>query len=172
MTRSLIEHFERMQGWEAQASARSLASLDSVPQDGRTGVHADAYARGLGVMAHVQVARRVWLERLMGRPGAPGRGTPVPDWFPPWPTERTRREAASLDAEWTAYLARLTDADTQRECEYTSSEGVRFRSVVRDILAHVYNHSTYHRGQVARIVTECGGERAATDLIAFARTRL
>ena len=39
-----------------------------------------------------------------------------------------------------------------------------------DILIHVFNHSTYHRGQVARLVTDAGGQRALTDYIAFFRT--
>ena len=34
-----------------------------------------------------------------------------------------------------------------------------------DVLAHLFMHASYHRGQIARLVAECGGEVEATDYI-------
>ena len=40
------------------------------------------------------------------------------------------------------------------------------------MILHVHNHSTYHRGQLARLVAECGGTPAITDLISLTRRRI
>jgi uncharacterized damage-inducible protein DinB len=157
---NIIEHFQRVHLSDVQASARAVESLESVPDSSRG---TPEYSRGLGVMAHVHIARRVWHERLHGRVLKPA------DWFAPWPTATTRAEAAAVDQIWAAYLAALTESDLLREVRYETSDGSKFSSVVGDIVTNVFNHSTYHRGQIARIVTECGGTRATTDYIAFHR---
>lgn len=157
---ALIEHFRMMQAYETWGNAATLDAIDSVPPQSRTGTH---FMRAIQVMAHNQVARSVWLARLEGRSEKPS------DWFPAWPVGDTRAKAGDLDARWTAYLAKLTDADLDRKIVYSSSEGIGYSSTIAEILAHVYNHSTYHRGQITRLVTEAGGRRATTDLIAMTR---
>jgi uncharacterized damage-inducible protein DinB len=39
--------------------------------------------------------------------------------------------------------------------------------VVRDILMHAVNHSTYHRGQVARLLRQLGAAAPETDFVVF-----
>ncbi|MCC6675876.1 MAG: DinB family protein [Phycisphaerales bacterium] len=156
--------FKRLFKYEIEATRRALASLDSVPDDGRT---SGEFARARAVLAHMQIARRVWLSRLGG-----AEPITVTDWFPLWEADRVRADAAQVDALWSAYLARLEDRDLDRVIEYKSSDGTPFVSTADDILTHAFNHSTYHRGQVARLVTEAGGERASTDYIFLAREGL
>jgi uncharacterized damage-inducible protein DinB len=52
---------------------------------------------------------------------------------------------------------------------YRSLKGIESTSSLRDILTHVVNHSTYHRGQIARGIKAKGGVPPVTDFIAFAR---
>ena len=158
---TLIDHFKTMLKYETWANQASLASIETVPAPARSGM---PFTRALQVMAHNQLARRVWLARLQGRTET------VPDWFPSWPLAEIAAAAAELDALWAAYVAGLTEADLERTASYRSSDGVAFSSKVHEVLAHVANHSTYHRGQVARLVSEAGGRRASTDLIAMTRT--
>lgn len=156
----LVDHFRMMQRYEEWANRATLDSIDSVPSNARTGVQ---YTRALQVMAHNQLARSVWLARVEGRAEKPA------DWFPAWSAADTRAKAAELDAKWNAFLANLSEEDVARSISYASSEGIGYTSTLGEILAHVYNHSTYHRGQIARLVSEAGGRRATTDLIAMNR---
>lgn len=157
---SMTDHFRAMQKYEAWANKATLDSMESVPASARGSTQ---FTRALQVMAHNQLARAVWLARLEGR------SEKVADWFPAWPVEQTRARAAELDQAWSALVERTGDADLARSVAYSSSEGVAYRSTVHEVLTHVYNHSTYHRGQVARLVTEAGGRRASTDFIAMTR---
>lgn len=157
---SMTDHFRTMQAYEAWANKATLDSMESVPAASRATTQ---FTRALQVMAHNQLARSVWLARLEGR------SEKVADWFPAWPVEQTRAKAAELDRAWSALLERTAEADLARSISYTSSEGVAYRSTLHDVLTHVFNHSTYHRGQIARLVSEAGGRRASTDFIAMTR---
>jgi uncharacterized damage-inducible protein DinB len=159
-----IERFRGLLEAESEANRRVFESLESVPE-GRRG--SEQHRRAFACMAHNQLARRVWLMRLTDT-----AYDPIRDWFPVWPLERIRREAAAADHAWREHLALLDEPGLDRELTYTSSEGMRYSSTVDEILTHVFTHSTYHRGQVARLVTECGGQRASTDYIVLTRRRL
>jgi uncharacterized damage-inducible protein DinB len=119
------------------------------------------------LLPHNQLSRYVWLARLEGRPYECPK-----DWFPAWSLEQARMAEEEQNREWAEYLEALSDQDLPKPIGYTSSEGVPHVRIVDDILTHVFNHSTYHRGQLARLVTECGGQRARTDFIALVEVQV
>lgn len=157
-----VGYFKQMLAYETDATAKAAASIDSIPTDR----HGDAaVAKARGILAHLQSARHVWLARL---------GFIAPrawEMFPDWTTAQTLADAARLDADWARYLATLQDADLDRRIEYRTLDGTPVSSTVGEILTHVFNHSTYHRGQVAMLVSQCGGQRPVTDFIAFSRIK-
>lgn len=53
--------------------------------------------------------------------------------------------------------------------EYTNSLGETYANTVADILYHIINHSTYHRGQVMQEIRTCGVSPVATDFIFYKR---
>lgn len=52
---------------------------------------------------------------------------------------------------------------------YTTSRGDTFKNSVRDILFHIINHSTYHRGQIAADFRQTGLKPLMTDYIFYRR---
>jgi uncharacterized damage-inducible protein DinB len=52
---------------------------------------------------------------------------------------------------------------------YTNTRGDEFSNSVKDILFHIVNHSTYHRGQIAMLLRENGETPLASDYIAYRR---
>lgn len=63
----------------------------------------------------------------------------------------------------------LSAYDFDTVISYKNSSGIAFKNTVRDILFHIVNHSTYHRGQIA---TDCklqGMAPLATDYIFYKR---
>jgi len=73
---------------------------------------------------------------------------------------------------WCGFLAETDDAALPREFEYQSLDAGRFRNSIEDILAQLFGHSWYHRGQIAMLVRAAGGEPAVTDLIFWCREPL
>lgn len=114
--------------------------------------------RPLRFLAHIIGAQDVWMARLIGGVAPAG----------PWP-ELTLDECVARVEElrriWSEYLA--DELDLNRVVKYRTFTGVQCVTAVVDILTHVNNHSTYHRGQIATAVKELGGTPAATDFIAY-----
>lgn len=154
-----VDRFRKLLDAEREANRRVVESLRTVPESARAGPE---FTRALGCMAHNQLARDVWMHRLRGEMFAP-----VPDWFPPEPIETIERRAAELDDRYARFIDGLADSDLDRDVSYKCGDGSAWVSTVDDILTHVFNHSTYHRGQVARLVTQVGGQRAGTDYVAL-----
>ena len=86
-----------------------------------------------------------------------------------WNRATCVRSSGSVRKSWADYLARADDGELARVCEYQSLDAGRFRSRVEDILAQLFGHSWYHRGQIAMLVRAAGGEPAVTDLIYWCR---
>lgn len=157
---NLLDHHRVMLDYEREANRRVAVSLRSVPEAARA---AQELAKARGIMAHVQMARRMWLSRL----GAIAR----PEWvmFPDWPLDKLDAEMTDLDRLWGNYLESLREGELANPVRYASTEGVGYVSTIHEILTHVHNHSTYHRGQVAMLVSQVGGQRATTDFIVLTR---
>jgi uncharacterized damage-inducible protein DinB len=63
----------------------------------------------------------------------------------------------------------LDKFDLNEIISYSNSKGQAFRDRIQDLLFHVINHSTYHRGQIATEFRQHGLEPLATDYILFKR---
>lgn len=57
----------------------------------------------------------------------------------------------------------------QKIISYQNTKGAPYQSPLSDILIHVANHGTYHRGQIATLMRASGVEPLVTDFIAFCR---
>jgi len=142
----LVDHLE----W---ADAATLRALEDAP---------GSDTRALTVYGHVLGAEAVWLARIAGRP----QDVAV------WPTlslDESRSLGARNVAELKALLQSADEGGIEREIDYRNSAGQSFRSKVEDILLHVCLHGAYHRGQIAQMIRQGGGEPPPTDFIAFIR---
>jgi uncharacterized damage-inducible protein DinB len=161
MANDLISRYRRWFDYERDAHAKVLVSLETVPADRRT---TPEFRRAVAIFAHVVAARRMWLGRFGVAP--PMTGPLFPENPDLGHVAAAWQEAQEL---WSKFLASTTDADLERPFEYQSVEGSRFRNRVEDILAQLFGHSSYHRGQIAMLVRAAGGEPAITDFVFWCR---
>ncbi|HYD01370.1 MAG TPA: DinB family protein [Phycisphaerales bacterium] len=159
----MLPHHQTLLAYERHATAQVADALTSVPPEARV---RPEYAKALSIFAHTQQAAYLWLARLGGIQPRPF------NMFPDWTVEQTVADAAAVHEGWQRFLDALSTGDLTRAVEYTSTEGARYRGTVGDIVTHVFNHASYHRGQIAMLVTALGGTRAVTDYIAFTRLRV
>jgi uncharacterized damage-inducible protein DinB len=164
----LRDHLVCLYEYEADCTERVIDSLyrarDALEHGGGA-AEAAPFIRAVGVFSHIQAARQMWLSRLEQM------SPPEEGLFPGWDLPKAASRATSLDTAWLTYVrARQLQGDNlDVQFQYTTTAGVVCRSSVLEILTHVVNHSTYHRGQVASLVAQAGGEPAVTDFILYSR---
>ena len=69
-------------------------------------------------------------------------------------------------------MERLADEEASREIDYVLMNGTPGRSSFQQMVQHVVNHGSYHRGQVTTLLRQLGAAPpASTDFITFFRER-
>jgi uncharacterized damage-inducible protein DinB len=118
-------------------------------------------------LVHTYSAEWVWHSRWEGRsPSAPLAS----DMFPDVPS--LRLAWVEHEGRMRALLASLGDADLARRFDYTLISGAPGNSSLQQVVQHVVNHATYHRGQVTTMLRQIGARPPrSTDMIQFFRER-
>jgi uncharacterized damage-inducible protein DinB len=161
MSTNHTDRYRRWFDYEKDAHAKVLAAFDAMPEDQRA---TPEYHRAVDLFAHLMLARRLWLYRF-------GILTEGPREFFPQTValDTVKAMAEEMHAAWSAYFERLDEAELARVFEYRSLEGPRFRNRIEDILTQLFGHSWYHRGQIALLLRQAGGEPAVTDFVFWSR---
>jgi uncharacterized damage-inducible protein DinB len=160
------EDFRLLYDFNAWANQRTLDACAALTPEQFTRDIASSFRSLRDTLAHIYGAQWIWLERWHGR--APV-AFPAPADFPD--LETVRRRFAEVDRNLVDYAASLNADDIQRVIEFKTMAGTPFAQPLWQMLQHVANHSTYHRGQVTTLLRQLGTKAASTDLIAFYRER-
>jgi uncharacterized damage-inducible protein DinB len=159
-----VDRFRDWLEYEVEAHRRVLESLASVPEAARG---REQFRRAVDVFVHVIAARRLWLSRF-GALEEPEELFPNGVAF-----ESLAPLHEATYAAWREWLAGVGDGDLDTEFEYSSfGSDERFASTYAEILTQLFGHSWYHRGQIAMLVRQCGGEPAVTDYVYLTRRRV
>jgi len=115
----------------------------------------------LGTLTHIFAADRVWLARIEGNPPE------VPSGYD---LGRLASEWNDLFAHWHRWAAGLAAESAEQSVSYRDLKGNPWISPIWQIVLHVVNHGTHHRGQVAGFLRSMGQAPPPLDLIAYYRT--
>lgn len=118
----------------------------------------------VSTLAHAFAADRIWLQRIHGNV----QNTFIDDKDRQLGTLKT--EWPALQQRWKEWAAPLGDQDVMAKIKYKDLKGNPYESPLWQILLHVVNHATHHRGQVSGFLRAMGHTPPPLDLIAFYRT--
>ncbi len=113
-------------------------------------------------LAHIVGAEWAWLCRWRGETPA---ALPKAADFPTLASLRER--FAAVDAERSAFVAVLTEAQLQAAFDYKDIAGNPMRLPLVQTMQHVVNHGTYHRGQITTMLRQLGAAPISTDMSRF-----
>jgi len=161
-------HFTLMADYNTWANTRLYRMAARLP-DADYRRDAGAYFGSLhGTLNHLLVADRIWLHRLTGSGTQPAALNEI--LFEDLTQLGAARE--SEDSRLVAYVASLSDAALEEPWDYRTLSGAPQRQRRREILAHLFNHQTHHRGQAHAILTSVGlREPEPLDLLILQRER-
>jgi uncharacterized damage-inducible protein DinB len=148
--------------YTAWASARIVGAAAHLSADELTRDFKSADRHVLGTLAHVYGADRVWLNRIEGRPPGP-TVDPARDLH----LSLLQPDCPDLLERWQQWSATLTD--TEGVATYEDLQGRRHSTPVWQIVPHLVNHATHHRGQASAMIRAMGHTPPPLDLIRFYR---
>ena len=161
-----IENFRQLADYNHWANRRLYAAaIDMSEEQYRrpTGVF---FGSLHGTLNHLLLTDRVWLKRLTGEGEHPDRLDAI--LF----ADRSElaRARVAEDARITRVIGGYAETDLGNILSYQTMAGRPQAQPLREILLHLFNHQTHHRGQAhacCSIVT--GTEPPSLDLLAFQR---
>lgn len=147
----------------AWASERLLAAAAQLTEDELTRDFGTADKNVLGTLLHVFGADRVWWRRLNGIEQRPF-------------INEHERSLGGLQSAWTTVLgdwrrwaATVSEEALAADVTYTDSAGNVWTTPLWQIVSHVVNHGTHHRGQVSGFLRSMGRTPPPLDLMAYCR---
>jgi uncharacterized damage-inducible protein DinB len=79
--------------------------------------------------------------------------------------ETLRTERQATDAVLEAFVLEPSPELLAEDCEYKNSKGLDFTAPLWQIVAHLFNHQTHHRGQVTTLLNQASLDPGMTDFI-------
>jgi uncharacterized damage-inducible protein DinB len=117
-------------------------------------------------LVHIMAVERVWLKRW--KLAWDGSFLKAPD-FPD--VDSVRAAWVPIERELLAFADELSDQDTKRIVPHKNLAGAEFQMPLWELMQHLVNHGTYHRGQITTLIRQAGGKPSGTDLVSFYRER-
>ena len=114
----------------------------------------------LRFISHTANAQLIWFDRINGK------ASETPVWIEYSISEAIDKLISNSQA-WLSFINE--EQDFSRIITYVDSQGDSYQSVLSDIIIHVANHGTHHRGQIALLLREENIAPPASDFIFFCR---
>jgi uncharacterized damage-inducible protein DinB len=161
-----IENFRQLAAYNHWANLRLYDAALQLPEQ--------SYRRPVGVffgslhgtLNHLLLTDRIWLRRLTGDGDHPANLDAIlyDD------RDALLRARIAEDARLQRVVDGYADGDLVQPIAYRTTSGKDYSQLLQDILLHLFNHQTHHRGQAhacCSILT--GTEPPSLDLLQFQR---
>jgi len=113
-------------------------------------------------LAHIYAAEWIWLERWHGR--SP-RGLPTGQEVPT--IEVLREKWGPVESACREFVDGVAEPRLAEVIRYVNVKGETWEYPLSEMMVHVVNHSSYHRGQAANMLRQLGKAPLSTDYLVF-----
>ena len=77
-----------------------------------------------------------------------------------------------LDQQWLDWVNNASEPAIEHVFQYYNSKREHFKQPVWQVMLHVFNHNTYHRGQLVNMLRQLGSDKIpATDFVIWTRRK-
>lgn len=147
------EHLQSMFDYVRWADQQMLAAGRSVPDEGYYKDQQISHGSVHKLLVHAMAAEWIWLSRWRGE--SPTRLENHEDY----PTRDALMQRWPLvHSAITDFLGTQSPKSLAREVQYRNTRGELFSLPLADLMLHVIDHATYHRGQLNTLIKRAGGQ--------------
>jgi len=148
--------------WANERIANLLRGLDAAVVDKEIPSSFNSIRK---TVFHIWDAEYIWLQRL--------HGLSLTDW----PSKHYGQETPiekflETSKAFREFVEQMPEEEIIYDCVYSNLKGDEFRTPRNEIFLHIFNHSTFHRGQLVTLLRNADiTELPGTDFILFTRNK-
>jgi len=161
-----VDYIRTLLDFNYWARDRALASAERLSPEQLSRQLGSSFGSVLDTLVHIHFAEWIWYHRWQG--AAPAK----PDTSGLVDVAAVREASEAIELKIRSFVEALGQDGLSRTIEYRSLAGQPATSAYWQMIAHVVNHGSYHRGQLATMLRQLGAAPAqSTDMIVFFRER-
>ncbi len=116
--------------------------------------------KSIQLVSHILNAHHIWNARVIGKKG---------QYEVFQIHEVSKWEDIHYENQRTSFEITTNTDDFEKRIDYENTEGRLFTNTLQDVLFHIINHSTHHRGQIAMDFRTNGIEPIPLDYVFYKR---
>jgi uncharacterized damage-inducible protein DinB len=161
LVKTLLLQYARYNQW---AHKRLLDLINTLTPDQQHALLPSSFNSLYKTVLHVWGAEFLWLARLRQetaeRPGDLFEGS----------MESLSKALEATDQQWVDWFSGIEDTQLTEKLHYTNVAGQAFIESYDLLLTHIFNHSTYHNGQLVTMLRALDIDKIpSTDFVAWTR---
>jgi uncharacterized damage-inducible protein DinB len=144
------------------ANARVLDTVSKLTAEQFTKDMGNSFPSVRDTLTHIMSAEWIWLRRWKGTsPKAMLNPIDYPS------LDLLRAKWAEIEREQMEFVHSVTDEALETVVAYVNTKGEHWEYPLWQMMQHLVNHSSYHRGQVTTLLRQLGAKPASTDFLLF-----
>jgi uncharacterized damage-inducible protein DinB len=159
----LFEYLQQLYDYHYWANHRLLTAAERLTEAPLYQQQGHSWGSIHGVLLHMMNAEWIWLQRWKGE---------SPKAFfdsENFPTLAALREYwAELETEMQAFVMGQTPHSLEKEVRYTSTAGQTYSLSLWQMMVHVPNHATHHRGELAAMFAAMEALHPEDEMVHYA----
>jgi len=161
-----LEALQQHIDYNIWASRRLINAISGMSSEELTHDFKTADKTILGTLAHLYAAEKNWLARMKEGRAALQQRTSGDHQLEP-----LLDKWAETQNDWKVWINQLPPEAPNQLMEYLDLQGRQWAQPLWQIVLHVVNHATHHRGQISGFLRALGKTPPPLDYIAFVRER-
>ena len=159
----MIEHFRKMTRYASWANEHQMAACGELSPDELKRSVGASFGTIFGTLNHLLLADTLWLHRLKREPFTPPASMAEEVWAT---FEALGQARTAFDKAFVEYLDLMPGEALEEDLTFASIALQReFTMPVNLILSHIFNHQSYHRGQISLMLRQAGHKPPGIDLL-------
>ncbi len=162
--KELLTDYIKYNIWANERICKALASLSPSVLDKELNSSFNTLRK---TVYHIWGAEWIWYQRLHGMNPTTFPGDSFKGDFTEFQLEFLQQSG-----KFFVYISNASEKQLSKDLTHKNMKGDEFTNKISNILLHLMNHSTYHRGQIVTMLRTLGVTSIpATDFIAYIRER-
>jgi uncharacterized damage-inducible protein DinB len=178
-----INDIRTLYAYNRWANQRLLSTLEALSDDQFTMVVQSSFPSIRETVFHIMFAEWLWLKRWQGtsprspRPDpdvSPAAGNTLkPDCIPSLNDLSTmaglKLFAEAVEQERQEFFRELKESTLHKPLQFSDMAGTTYSEPLVELMQHLVNHGTYHRGQITTMLRQIGIKAVSLDMLYFFR---